>query len=161
MCLVMFVHAPQTMARIRASTQCIRATRSTRLFVDRDAKSKTEQRKCSRMWPLMLQVVNRRIRQRAYRERKVNHTMELEDRITYLQGHIQELQVENKQLEVDISRTRVENVVLRKDLLSKVKSSSASTTSSQPTPMAGRSSSDSGPRAKGVLLKDLLMHYGY
>jgi hypothetical protein len=90
----------------------------------------------------------------------VNHTIELEDRISYLEGHIQELQVEKKQLEADISRTRVENGVLRKNLIGKLKSNRASTTSSQPTPIAGRSTSDNANRTKPVLLKDLLMHYG-
>ena len=108
----------------------------------------------------MLWTANCRTRQRAYRERRVNHTIELEDRINYLEGHIQELQVENKQLEVDISRTRVENGVLRNNLLIKVKSNSASTTSSQPTSTAGRSTPDDGLRTKPVLLKDVLTLYG-
>lgn len=108
----------------------------------------------------MLWTVNCGTRQRAYRERKVNHTIELEDRISFLEGHIQELQVENKQLEVDISRTRVENGVLRKNLIGKLKSNPTTTTSPQPTPIAGRSTSENGHRTKSILLKDLLMHYG-
>lgn len=108
----------------------------------------------------MLWTVNCRTSQRAYRERKVNHTIELEDRISYLEGHIQELQVENKQLEVDISRTRVENGVLRKNLIGKLKSNPPTTTSSHPTPKAARSTSQNSHRTKPVLLKDLLMYYG-
>ena len=108
----------------------------------------------------MLSIVNCRTRQRAHRERRVNHTVELEDRISYLEEHIQELQIENKQLEVEISRTRVENVVLRNDLLGKLKSNPGSTTSSQPTPMADPTTTDNNLRTKPVLLKDLLMLYG-
>ncbi len=109
---------------------------------------------------LMLEIINCRARQRAYRERRVNHTVELEDRINYLEGHIQELQVENKQLEVDISRTRVENVVLRKDLVGNLKSNGATTTTSRSKPLANLSTSDNDDHTKPVLLKDLLMLYG-
>ena len=96
-------------------------------------------------------------RQRAYRERKVNHTVELEDRITYLEVLIEELRVENKQLEVDISRTQTENGTLRKSLLGKW----------QPNPVRpARTSTPAQPntrndvRTKPVLLRDLLMVYG-
>lgn len=130
------------------------------MFADRDAKNKTELRKCLRLRLLMLSTLNCRTRQRAYRERRVNHTVELEDRINHLEGHIQDLHVENKQLEVDISRTRVENRVLRKDLIGTLKSRPDSTTSSEPMAMAGRSISDNGLHTKPILLKDLLMIYG-
>lgn len=52
-------------------------------------------------------------RQRAYRERKLHHIYELEDTIKRLENKITTLQTENRDLNVDINRTRSENAVLR------------------------------------------------
>lgn len=100
-------------------------------------------------------MVDHRPSQRAYRERKVNHTVELEGRINYLEVHIEELKVENKQLEVDISNTKTKNGALRKSLLGKWHSHDDRSPSSPQSKPRTTERSHSQP----VLLKDLLTVY--
>ena len=87
----------------------------------------------------------------------MNHTVELEDRITYLEVHIEELRVENKQLEVDISRTQTDNGTLRKTLLGKWQPNLGEPATA---PKSVQPKTNNEIRAKPVLLKDLLMMYG-
>lgn len=85
--------------------------------------------------------------------------MELEGRINYLQGHIEELKVENKQLERDISQTKVENVILRDNLHTARRSMEPrhqDMSSSPPLQLPAVDPIQSSP----ILLKDLLMLYG-
>ena len=98
--------------------------------------------------------------QRAYRERKVNHAIELEGRINYLEVHIEELKVENKQLEVDIAQTRVHNGALRKNLHTTRQSILESKKPSLPVSPPLNIVSNQPMQTKPVLLKDLLMLYG-
>ena len=86
--------------------------------------------------------------------------MELESRINYLEVHIEELKVENKQLEVDIAHTRVDNGVLRTNLHTTRQSILESQKPGSPASPPANLVSNQQMQAKPVLLKDLLMLYG-
>lgn len=134
--------------------------KSTRASVVSDARNRTEQRKYVDSCRKVESIISSLIRQRAYRERKVNHTIELEGRISYLEIHIEELKVENKQLEANISQTRVENGVLRNKLHASRQSVSTPKSSVPPVPPPTHVISNAQVQAKPVLVKDLLMLYG-
>jgi cell division protein FtsB len=86
--------------------------------------------------------------------------VELESRINYLEVHIEELKVENKQLEVDIAQTRVENGVLRTNLHKTRQSISNSKRPASPMLLQPNSVLSQQMQDQPVLLKDLLMLYG-
>ena len=82
----------------------------------------------------------------------MSHTLELEDRINYLQDKATALHHENMQLEADIRKLRAENDALRQSVLGALQSSSNLEASRE------RRTKDVWKRP--VLVKDLLTIYG-
>ncbi|KAK3718725.1 hypothetical protein LTR37_004944 [Vermiconidia calcicola] len=91
--------------------------------------------------------------QRAYRERKVQHILEMQAQIDVLEKHVVNLRSTNQRLEYAIRRMKIENSVLRASLMVDAQTGDVS-------PKARSGYGAENPLGPPILLKDALTVYG-